>query len=289
LPLPSYSLAKSLFGGLALMRAEHLRPGTMQLRVAQLVPQCGEWGEVTLEHALDMSTGRYASDAYEADENGPATDRFLEAKTHAERIAIACRAFSRREAPGRRWVYHTTDTYVLGTALAALTAPADIHRSLLVEPIWRRLGLSPLTADTRRTLDAVRQPFVGYGLTFERADLVRIAAFLHAGGTVDGSPLVDRASLAAAMQRDPSDRGLAAGVPGFRYQNGFWARNLAELLNCAEPLWVPFLSGYGGVSLVLFPNGVSYYVVGDGFKYDWAGAAKVAHRIRSLCTEAPSA
>lgn len=289
LPLPSYSLAKSLFGGLALMRAELLRPGTMQRRVAHLVPQCRDWGEVTLENALDMTTGRYVSDANESDENSPATERFLAASTHAERIAIACEAFARRDAPGKRWVYHTTDTYVLGAALSALTSPADIHRDLLVEPIWRRLGLSPVSNYTRRTRDAVRQPFVGYGLTFQRGDLVRIAEFLQAGGAVDGTALVDPGTLAAGMQRDPSDRGLEAALPGYRYQNGFWARDVGKLVGCSEPVWVPFLSGYGGISLVLFPNQVSYYVVSDGFTYDWSGAAKAAHSIRSLCSPAQRA
>ncbi|MBU3919365.1 MAG: hypothetical protein KJ961_02055, partial [Alphaproteobacteria bacterium] len=60
LVIPSYSFAKSLFAGLALMRLELLYPGAMNAKISDYVPACkqtGTWDDVTFEDALDMATG----------------------------------------------------------------------------------------------------------------------------------------------------------------------------------------------------------------------------------------
>lgn len=266
--LPSYSLAKTIFAGLALMRAEQLHPGVRNFTVTDYVPECreaGGWDGVTFGNLLDMSTGRYDSTAPEADEDATNSERFFLATTHAEKVRIACTRFPRKEAPGKRWVYHTTDTYLLGTALAAWWkhekgADADFYRDLLVEPVFKRLGLSPELATTRRTLDAAAQPYAGWGLVLRRDDLVKLGGFLTLGdGMLGPERIFDQAMLRAALQRDPADPGLQATNRDFRYNNGVWAWNIAETLGCRQPAWIPFMSGFGGISVVMMPNGIVYY------------------------------
>ncbi len=286
---PSYSLAKSLVGGLGLMRLEMLHPGAMRAQIAEHVPQCDRWTGVTLENALDMTTGRYSSPNDQADENGMTSSRFFISTTHAEKIAIACTLFPRREAPGRRWVYHTTDTYVLGAAMAdfwrdAHGADADFFNDVLVDGIYAPLHLSPTIRATRRTIDDARQPLTGWGLTLTRDDIAKLGAYLAA--PAEGAPLVAPGPLAAALQQDPSDRGLEAGGETLRYNNGFWAYNAQAALNCADPVWIPFLSGFGGVLAALMPNGVVYYFVSDGGDYRWARAARAANSIAPMCARA---
>ena len=99
---------------------------------------------------------------------------------------------------------------------------------------------------------------------------------------IGGAPAVDPAMLAAALQRNPADRGLSPG-PGLRYNNGFWAWNAGPVVGCKADVWVPFLSGYGGIIVALFPNGISYYFVSDGRDFMWARAARAVHAIRSVC------
>lgn len=284
--VPSYSLAKSLVGGLGLMRMELLHPGAMGERVAEHVPQCSRWRGVTFENALDMATGRYASTQDQADENAMTSSRFFLSTTHAEKIDIACTLFPRREAPGRRWVYHTTDTYALGAAMADFWrdrhgVDADFFSDVLVDGIYEPLRLSPAIRATRRTLDDTRQPFTGWGLTLTRDDIAKLGAYLAT--PQQGAPLVAPGPLAAALQRDPNDRGLAAGGETLRYNNGFWAYNAQAALNCADPVWIPFLSGFGGVLVALMPNGVVYYFVSDGGDYRWARAARAANTIAPMC------
>lgn len=287
--LPSYSTAKSLFGGLGLMRLELLAPGAGGQAVADLVPACGgpAWRGVTLDNLLDMTSGHWSDPGYMVDEDGPISSRFFAAEPNADRLAIACDAFPRKAAPGQRWVYRTSDTWILGAGLSAevrrLGLAGDSYQALVAGPLWRPLGLSPVALTTRVSPDAEAQPFTGYGLAFLGDDFARIGVWLQGGALVDGRPAVDPAELAKAMQRDPADRGLEAGWPIFRYQNGFWARDVGPLLGCAGPVWVPFLSGYGGISVVMFPNGLTFWMVSDGYEHGWSDVARTAHSIRSLC------
>lgn len=119
--IPSYSLAKPVVAGLALMRMQRLYPDIATEAVGHHARASSclaeRWKDVQLRHLLDMSSGQHDSPAYMADEESPRIGGFFVADTHAQRLAFACEAWPRREAPATRWVYHSSDTYLLGTAL----------------------------------------------------------------------------------------------------------------------------------------------------------------------------
>ena len=145
-------------------------------------------------------------------------------------------------------------------------------------------GLSPEIATSRRTLDAVAQPFTGWGLVLRRDDLVKLGGFLALGGGKLGPEAVlDPAMVKSALQRDPADPGLPAPGNDMRYNDGVWAWNIAEYLGCKKPAWVPFMSGFGGISVVMIPNGVVYYYVSDGGTFRWARAVAEASPARARC------
>lgn len=284
--VPSYSVAKSLAAGLGLMRLERLHPGGVDARIADHLPPCSAWGDVTFGQALDMATGRYRSPADQADENAMLSHDFFVADGHAAKLETACTLFPRREAPGRRWVYHTTDTYVLGAAMSAFWRAehgedADFFNDVLVDGIYRPLRLEGALLATRRTRDDAAQPFFGWGLTLTRDHIARLGEWL---ARPDANPdLVDRAMLDAALQRDPATPGLSAGAETLRYKNGFWAWNAQAALSCPTPVWIPMMSGFGGVIIAVMPNGVTYYYVSDGGDFAWARAARAADAIAPLC------
>lgn len=291
LSLPSYSTAKTLVAGIGLMRLEQLYPGASRAIVADYVPDCaadGHWADVTFAQALDMATGNYTSPDNQADESDAGFVRFVTELGHAAKIALACTMHARRAPPGTTWVYHTTDTYILGTAMAAFVRAksgdaADMFDTL-VAPVWRAIGISPGALVTRRTYDAARQPFTGWGITFQRDDLARLGLFLARGdGIAGGKVMIDPAMLAAALQRDPSRPGLPAAAEGLRYQHGMWAWNAATVLGCRGETWIPFLAGYGGILVVLMPNGMVYYRVSDGGDIAWARGAAAANAIKPFC------
>ena len=292
LPLPSYSTAKSLFAGVGLMRLEQMSPGASQVPIASLIEACDaeRWGDVTLENALDMATGNYESARPYEDEDAAGHLDFIFSDSHAEKLRLACGLFARRAEPGTRFVYHTSDTYLVGTAMQRRLdrgGRADVYRELLVDSVWRPLRLGPLLDRTKRTYDRAAQPFAGYGLTYEADDVLRAARWLMEGdGRIGGTQVLDRTLLDAALQRRPGDRGLEAGDARLRYNNGFWAYDAGPDFDCGRPVWVPFMSGFGGIAVAMFPNGVIYYYYSDGHLHRWGSGREAAHVIGDLCDEA---
>lgn len=287
--LPSYSTAKTLVAAQALFRLQALRPGAIDDKVADHVPACaaaGGWDDVRLIDLLDMASGHYASAAPEADEDAPATEAgFFLTTTAADKLAFAC-GQPRRAPPGRTWVYHTADSFLLGAAVTDLLRRQGLGRDLyddLIRPIWRATGQSASLDATRRTQDAAALPFTGWGLTYHRDDVLRAARFLAAGGTIGGRPYLDRRLVNEALQRRTPGAGFTALAPDLRYRHGVWARDVGPLIGCRHAVWTPFMSGYGGVSVVMFPIGVVFYAFNDDSHFDWGAAAAEVDKIASLC------
>jgi len=285
--LPSYSTAKSI-NALAYMRLMKLDPGIKGKVISELIPACNgrQWDDVTIEHALNMSTGNYVSDGFEVDEYISLLP-FFNGLTHKSKTKAACK-FSRKAEPGSKWVYHTTDTYLFGTALNNYWKKkqgknADYYIDLL-GPIWEQFGLSPLMHLTRRTYDERKQPYAGYGLTYHRGDIAKLASalLLNKNNTETLDALFDKDELHLAMQMNEHDRGLIA-LENIKYKHAFWAFNAADLIGCAKPVWIPFMSGYGGITVAMMPNNVVYYYFSDNHDYRWREAVIAANKIKSLC------
>ncbi len=292
LALPSYSTAKSLVGGLGLMLAEKSYPGTKNALISDYVPECGDdWDGVTIEHALDLVTGHYDSPEPHADEDTAIVSRFFLGEDHASKIDFACNEFPRKSAPGEHWSYQTWATYLAGTAinnrLKSISGDqADFYDDLIVANLWDPLGLSQVAKQTRRTNDEVAQPFTGFGLTFVRDDVAKLAQFIGAddGRLQDEDPL-DRKLFDAIKQRNPDDPGMQAELETIRYNNGFRSFNVADYLGCDRPTWLVTMSGFGGINMVLMPNDTAYYYFSDGNVHRYLNAVRESHRIRPMCQE----
>ncbi|WP_417456581.1 serine hydrolase [Kordiimonas sp.] len=284
--LPSYSLAKSLAGGLGLLRLDALYGNVSSRPVSSLIPACAGWDDVSLLDLLNMSTGRFESRAAHSDEASEGFAPFFTLTEGAPKTAFSCEHFKPRAKPGSRWVYHTSDTYLLGVAMNAYLEHeeglgADYYRDHLL-PIWRELHLSPLLSVMRRTAGSDAEPFTGYGMAFTADDIARLAHLL-ARGDEGLSVKFDQAGLAAAMQRNTRDRGLEAGGKTLRYKNGFWAWNARESLGCGEDTWLPFFSGFGGITVVLLPGGNVYYYFSDSGVHKFAEPVKALSAVTPIC------
>jgi hypothetical protein len=287
--LPSYSTAKSLVGGLGLMLMEAAYPGAAGAEISAFVPECADgWEGVTIEHALDMTTGHFGSSDLYGDENSSENGRFF-AGDHDVKIDVACNEFPRKADPGVHLIYHTWDTYLAGTAMNGLLRShngpdADFFDDLLVEKIWKPLGLSQLAAATRRTYDDVAQPFTGFGLTFVRDDVARLAQFIGVqDGRLNGQEILDRSLFDAIKQRVPDDPGFVTELETMRYNNGFRSFDVSGYLECDEPVWVVVLSGFGGIIVAVMPNDTVYYYFSDGNVHRYMHAIRESHRIRPMC------
>ena len=295
--LPSYSTAKSAFAGLALMAlGQKYGPGVYDLLIkdyiAETPPATGSWSMVTIRNALDMSTGNYDQAGFEVDEDGARMATFLDAsETYADKIRAAFQ-FPAQKAPGEVWVYHTSDTFIAARAMnnylvQQAGAGADIF-NFVRDEVYAPLGLSAGTMSTLRTDNSPQGvPFGGYGLFWTQDDIAKVGLLLNdMNGTINGTQVLEPGLLAASLQRDPNDRGLnTSGVPTFRYRNGFWARQWTHSENprysCS--FWTPFMSGYGGITVVLMPNGSIFYYFSDNNEFSWYDAVNESNKIIPMC------
>jgi hypothetical protein len=292
--LPSYSTAKSAFAGTALMRLEQKYPGAKNNVISQHVPECasdGDWSDVTFGNAVDMATGNYTSPLFQVDEGN--FGAFANSLTHADKIDFACTEYARRITPGVLWVYHTADTYAVTTAMndylkAAEDSGKDIFTDTIVADLWTPLQISPTAKVSKRTYDGTAQAWGGYGLNFLRDDVAKIARFLNRdAGQIEGIQLLDSSMLGEALQQGgAAPYGLTSGAALSYYKNGFWAFQSDAFIGCGKAVWVPYMSGFGGITIALFPNGISYYYFSDNDEFlgTWVYAATEAQKIASMCT-----
>ncbi|MBP2444187.1 serine hydrolase [Rhizobium leguminosarum] len=285
--LPSFSTAKTLVAALSLFRLEKLHPGAAFEKIADHVPACaqkGGWGDVRLIDMLDMTSGHYNSVVANADEDSVATVAFFTSQTAEQKVDFAC-SVPRQEAPGKTWVYHTFDTFLLGVAMTDIIRKNGLGDDIyddLIHPIWRALNQSAALDTTRRTYDETAQPFTGWGLTYHRDDVVRAARFLKGDAKIDGQSYFDATLLNEGMQRAKPGAGKQALAPNIRYYHGIWARDVGLLVGYGQPVWAPYMSGFGGISVVMLPNGVTFYAYNDDNHFDWTAAVAEGNKIRKL-------
>jgi CubicO group peptidase (beta-lactamase class C family) len=289
----SYSTAKSAFVSVALMRlAQKYDPNIANLLIKDYVPEYraspGDWEQVTFNHVIDMSTGNYVSAGYMTDEDGQKMGQFFSAQPYAARIAAAF-DWPHSADPGARWVYRTSDTFILTRALhnylqTQAGPSADIFR-FVVDEVYHPLGLGPGAYSTMRTADDNWQGQAegGYGLWWIPDDIARIALLLNNhSGQIAGEQILHPALLATALQRNPDDRGVK--IDGQRmYNNAFWANRYTQADGYDCDFWVPQMLGVSGNVVALFPNGISYYYFSDNQEFTWDAALRAADELRPLC------
>jgi len=279
--MPSYSVAKSLYAGTVRMVIEQEYGVDVGTQIVDTwVPEAaagrGDFTDVTVDHALDMTTGHYKFATYMVDEAGAAmTADFFLAETLADKSAGAF-DWQRKNDPGNIWVYRTSDTFIATRAMSAyLSSLAGADTDLfdyLVDRVWRPLGVGPGAFTSLRTSDNNWQgeTFGGYGLWLIGDDLAKLSRLLNVdGGQIGVDQVLEPSALDAALQRDPLDRGIVTTAPPFQYNDGFWALEFTQLQGYPCDFWVPFMSGFGGISVVMMPNGATFWVVSDNDEYDW--------------------
>jgi CubicO group peptidase (beta-lactamase class C family) len=289
----SYSTAKSAFVSVALMRlAQKYGVEVADLLIKDTVPEYaaspGDWEQVTFNHALDMSTGNYVSTAFMADDNSEKMGEFFSAQPFTARIQAAFSA-PHQVDPGTRWVYRTSDTFILTRALhnylQTREGPdADIYQ-FVVDEVYRPLGLGPGAYSTMRTADNDWQGQAegGYGQWWIPDDITKIGTFLIAdGGKINGEQILHPGLLAAALQQDPNDRGVKIDSQRM-YNNSLWANHYTPSDGYDCEFWVPQMLGVSGNVVALFPNGITYYYFSDNQEFTWDSALRETGKVAPIC------
>lgn len=284
--MPSYSLAKTMFHGVAFMRlAQVYGTSVPGLLIRTYVAEAGTaWNGVTFQHTANMATGNYTSSGFETDEGGTQMGTFFDAETYTAKMNAAL-AFPHAASPGTQWVYHSSDSFILARAMRNYLG-SDIY-TWLRDQVLVPLKLSPDVLTTVRTDNsATGSPFGGYGLFYTQDDIAKVSRFLNSdNGMIAGTQTLSASMLVDAMQRNPANRGTTTTADGagitYQYQDGIWARRFTSADNAVytSPTYVPFMSGYGGITVAMLPNGANYYYFSDGGEFSWSAAAAEAYRL----------
>lgn len=297
--LPSYSTAKSAFGGVALLRlAQKYGPEVAGELVQDHVAEASgsAWDGVTIDHTLDMATGNYSSAAYQVDEGGPKMSAFLGGETYADKMTAAL-SFPHQAAPGSIWTYHTSDTFLATRAMDDVLKDRDGADSeifaMLRDEVLKPAKVGPDSLTTLRTdNDPAGAPWGGYGMFWTQDDIAKVAKLLTVDqGVAGGNQVLHPGLLDATLQKDPADRGVTTtGTIPFHYNNGFWAQDFTSADNAAytSPFTVPFMSGFGGITVALMPNGSSYYVFSDNNEFGWRPVIAESNKLEPMAADEPT-
>jgi hypothetical protein len=282
--LPSYSTAKSVLAGMAYMRLGQLYDAKVgDIFIKDYLPQASGWDGVTLGNALDMSTGHFESPIYMQDEDYSATSiGFLTAESYDDRLKYAL-SYPASGTPGEQWVYQSTATFIATQTMYEYLRKQtgnDIDLfDMLVQDIFIPLHLSPGTLSALRTDNNPTGHAIGsHGMFYTQDDIAKITAFLNVqSGKINGQQILQPDLLADTMQRNSSDRGVSTGSE--MYNNSFWAKQVQSPCQ----FYVPFMSGFGGISVAMLPNGATYYVFSDNGEFVFDGAVAELEKLSSVC------
>ena len=303
--LTSFSTAKTAFPALVLMSlAERDGLAVYREKIADYVPEVkdspGDWRGVTFDQVGDMTSGNFINgepmaDAFIAD--------FYADNDRATKLAAAL-GWPNGAKAGTRFVYQTADTFILVNAIDGYLAKhregrgqARSHGSetqdafdYLVEHVLKPLHVAPDVLSVRRTreggINNSGTPIGGMGLWWTADAIVKVARLMALdGGKIGDRQVLEPHALAAALQRDPNDRGVATYFFGNYYNNGTWAFPLALFPNnrFACGAWVPFMTGLSGVRVAMMPNGFIFYYFDDSQSFPMLESIDVADHIRPLC------
>ena len=314
--LPSYSIAKSVFAGVGLMRLGQIYGTSVyNEKIKDFLPRTmisGDWDRTTFSNASDMATGNYNLDAYEADEDSPAMDQFLIDEAFESKLKDAFALNQNHVPPGTKWIYQSSATFILTQAMNAYLKQhegkdADIFNRVR-DDVYLPLHLSAGALATIRTENsATGAPSGYYGLFLAKDDIAKLGSWLNWGdGVIAGAPVLETSRLKEALFRsaNAADVGVPilgrdpasilgstqqGGTPAIsntrRYAHGFWGKYVTpqEFPEFHCSFWVSLMSGYGGNVVALLPNGVTFYVFSDGREFLWTDALREASKLAPMC------
>ena len=314
--VPSYSIAKSVFAGVALMRlGERYSPAVYDLKIKDFIPQSsirGKWSDTTFGNASDMATGNFNSPEYESDEDSSTNDAFLIAESYETKLTDAFAFHAHSVTAGTKWVYQSAATYILTQAMNHFWqqrgGSGDIF-TMVRDDVFEPLHFSQGGLTTIRTNHSPTGAPTGYyGLFFNQDDIAKVGNFLNTSeGMIGDKRVLARDRLAEALFRSANAGQVGVAIEGLksapllgamprkgdsekaqstrRYSHGFWGRKITHSEFSAFPCdyWISFMSGYGGNIVMLLPDGATFYIFSDEMEFPWQPAVNEINKLAPLC------
>jgi hypothetical protein len=297
--LPSYSTAKTAFANVALARLGQMySTGMYELLIENvIVPDGGNWSLTTLNDAVDMASGNYNLNGFESDEGSTKMSHFLEAEAYSTKIDDAFVFVRHYVTPDTLWIYHSSDTFLATSAMNLYlqqmqrSTSADIFDQVLND-VYIPLNTSQGFGSMLRTNDSPSgHPTGYYGLFYLQDDIAKIGDWLNNGhGVINNEQVLEPTRLTASLFRNPNVTGLSVPVPNdinFFYKNATWGKMMtpAQFPQYSCTFHVAYMSGFGGITVLMLPDGVTYYVFTDNNQFYWYDAVNEINKIAPFCVQ----
>lgn len=212
--LTSFSMAKTLVAMLIGLALEEGHIGSIDQTAASIVPELQgcEYGATPLRHLLTMSSGIAFRETYDGRDDSAGLSRLTFGGQSAGGAAVPPFFNTRVAAPGRRWYYASSETFVLALVLRrAIGRPIAEY---FAEKLWQPLGAE---ADASWLTDRSGLEIGYMGFNAVLRDYGRLAMLLASGGQHGGRQLLPQGWL-AAMTRAHFSGAETARWFGYGYQ-----------------------------------------------------------------------
>ena len=301
-----HSITKSIGGWLGMLRlAQTFGEGVFDLKVADYVdiPAAHDgWDEVTFAHALDMVSGIGEVEPERVDHYVETWDktahRLYRAGSLAERLAIIGEIGRYPWGPGEVFRYTLHDPLVLSAAMDALlkekAGPEAQLWDMMNREVFQPIGIVHLPANHTHEPDGAQGvPLNAYGLFITLEEVARVAALIQDGGAHGGRQILHAGRLRDSLSRaadlgKPTGWFINNGDGEVLYRNSLWYEPHSSVAGCK--VYVPMMSGAGGNSVLLMPNGMTGIRLSggpdeddDAGTWDQVPMRKLADRIQPFC------
>jgi hypothetical protein len=294
--IPSYSTAKTAFTNVALARLGQLYgTGVYDLLIKNFVtPTAGNWNQTKINDVVDMASGNYDSSGYEVDEGSAKMTTFLYDEAYSKKINDAFQFTRNSTTPDTLWIYHSSDMFLAVSAMNLYLqqkqgSSADLFNQVLND-VYIPLNTSQGFRTMLRTDNSPTGHPTGYlGLFYIQDDIAKIGNWLNNGnGVINNVQVLEPTRLTESLFRNPNVTGLSVPTPGdinFFYKDGTWGKTMTPSqfpqLNCT--FRIAYMSGYGGITVLLLPDGVTYYIFTDSNEFYWYNAVNEINKIAPFC------
>jgi len=285
-PYPRYmhhgamSISKSIGAGIAMLwLAQKYGEDVFALKIVDYLDVSADhdgWEAVTFGDVLNMATGvgdnaphRRPFDPY-ANETGDNYREWYMADSTAEKLPFAFGSDNYPWGPGEILRYTSAQTFVLSAAMDAFLksqeGPEAHLWERLTEEVFRPIGVYHMTMiHVPNGVGNPGVPLMSSGLRVTVDDVGKIVTLLQNGGQHDGKQLLSATKLAEALYRTGQVIGLPSGKTFAHgdqaYHMSFWS--ITHQTRDGRYFQVPFMSGAGGNTVFIAPNGVSTFVFTD--------------------------
>lgn len=279
-----YSVTKSMAGALALMYfAERYDASIFDALIVDYVPALANhegWQGVTFSHTLNMVTGTVGGDQLDL-----FFARVIAAETAEEAINNVAELGDAPEAPGQKFNYASSNSFVLSYALQQYVAEREginanywdlVHQNVLIP-----IGAENFSLLHTRDDNTLAIPVLSLGALPTIDEAAKIALLFANLGNHKGQQLLNREKVKEIFGlSDWSGHSTDKDYRGGNYQHSFWSK---EIRKGSCKLTATYMLGFGANYVVFLPSGAIIFRFLDEGDLDIDKLIKGVENIRSSC------